>query len=134
MMDDGKAKRYMHNFEKLDVWHISRELVVKTYQLLKAFPVEERFALCDQIRRAVISVPSNIAEGGSRVSPKEQTHFIEIAYGSLMEVYCQLTIAVDLGYLQHDNPEVTEVNRLINQTARMLSGLKKSLIPKTAPR
>ena len=124
----------MHNFEKLDVWHISRELVVKTYQLLKAFPVEERFALCDQIRRAVISVPSNIAEGGSRVSPKEQTHFIEIAYGSLMEVYCQLTIAVDLGYLQHDNPEVTEVNRLINQTARMLSGLKKSLIPKTAPR
>ena len=133
-MDDGKAKRYMHNFEKLDVWHISRELVVKTYQLLKAFPVEERFALCDQIRRAVISVPSNIAEGGSRVSPKEQTHFIEIAYGSLMEVYCQLTIAVDLGYLQHDNPEVTEVNRLINQTARMLSGLKKSLIPKTAPR
>ena len=133
-MVDGKAKRYMHNFEKLDVWHISRELVVKTYQLLKAFPVEERFALCDQIRRAVISVPSNIAEGGSRVSPKEQTHFIEIAYGSLMEVYCQLTIAVDLGYLQHDNPEVTEVNRLINQTARMLSGLKKSLIPKTAPR
>ena len=124
----------MHNFEKLDVWHISRELVVKTYQLLKAFPVEERFALCDQIRRAVISVPSNIAEGGSRVSPKEQTHFIEIAYGSLMEVYCQLTIAVDLGYLQHDNPEVTEVNRLINQPARMLSGLKKSLIPKTAPR
>ncbi len=124
----------MHNFEKLDVWHISRELVVKTYQLLKAFPVEERFALCDQIRRAVISVPSNIAEGGSRVSPKEQTHFIEIAYGSLMEVYCQLTIAVDLGYLQHDNPEVTEVNRLINQTARMLSGLKKSLIPKTAPK
>ena len=123
-MVEGKAKRYMHNFEKLDVWHISRELVVKTYQLLKAFPVEERFALCDQIRRAVISVPSNIAEGGSRVSPKEQTHFIEIAYGSLMEVYCQLTIAVDLGYLQHDNPEVTEVNRLINQTARMLSGLK----------
>ena len=133
-MVEGKAKRYMHNFEKLDVWHISRELVVKTYQLLKAFPVEERFALCDQIRRAVISVPSNIAEGGSRVSPKEQTHFIEIAYGSLMEVYCQLTIAVDLGYLQHDNPEVTEVNRLINQTARMLSGLKKSLIPKTAPK
>ena len=134
MTVEGKAKRYMHNFEKLDVWHISRELVVKTYQLLKAFPVEERFALCDQIRRAVISVPSNIAEGGSRVSPKEQTHFIEIAYGSLMEVYCQLTIAVDLGYLQHDNPEVTEVNRLINQTARMLSGLKKSLIPKTAPK
>ena len=133
-MVEGKAKRYMHNFEKLDVWHISRELVVKTYQLLKAFPVEERFALCDQIRRAVISVPSNIAEGGSRVSPKEQTHFIEIAYGSLMEVYCQLTIAVDLGYLQHDNPEVTEVNRLINQTARMLSGLKKSLITKTAPK
>ena len=119
--------RNMYNFEKLDVWHVARELVTKVYRLLPQLPAEERFALCDQIRRAAISVPSNIAEGGSRISPKEQMRFMEIAYGSLMELYCQLLIAVDLGYLQKEDPEMKEVDRLINQTARMLSGLHKSL-------
>ncbi|MBR5841492.1 MAG: four helix bundle protein [Bacteroidaceae bacterium] len=121
----------MYNFERLEVWHVARELVTKVYHLLSKFPVEERFALCDQIRRAAISVPSNIVEGDSRISPKEQMHFVEIAYGSLMELYCQLVIAVDLGYLQKEWSEVIEANRLIDQTARMLSGLRKSLENKT---
>lgn len=121
----------MYNFERLEVWHIARELVTKVYHLLSKFPVEERFALCDQIRRAAISVPSNIVEGDSRISPKEQMHFVEIAYGSLMELYCQLVIAVDLGYLQKEWSEVIEANKLIDQTARMLSGLRKSLENKT---
>lgn len=121
----------MYNFERLEVWHVARELVTKVYHLLSKFPVEERFALCDQIRRAAISVPSNIVEGDSRISPKEQMHFVEIAYGSLMELYCQLVIAVDLGYLQKEWSEVIEANRLIEQTARMLSGLRKSLENKT---
>ena len=116
----------MYNFEKLEVWHVSRELVKEVYLLLRQFPTEERFALCDQIRRAVISIPSNIAEGDSRVSPKEQMHFFEIAYGSLMEVYCQLHIAIDLGYLQKDQEKVLEVFRQIERIARMLSGLHKS--------
>ena len=117
----------MYNFEKLEVWHISRQLVRNVYLLLRDFPAEERFALCDQMRRAVISIPSNIAEGDSRISPKEQMHFFEIAYGSLMEVYCQLYIAVDLGYLQKEQAEVIETNNLIDKTARMLSGLRKSV-------
>ena len=117
----------MYNFEKLEVWHISRQLVKNVYLLLRDFPPEERFVLCDQIRRAVISIPSNIAEGDSRVSPKEQMHFLEIAYSSLMEVYCQLCIAVDLGYLQKVQAEVIETNNLIDKTARMLSGLRKSI-------
>ena len=121
----------MYNFERLEVWHIARELVTKVYHLLSKFPVEERFALCDQIRRAAISVPSNIVEGDSRISPKEQMHFVEIAYGSLMDLYCQLVIAVDLGYLQKEWSEVIEANKLIDQTARMLSGLRKSLENKT---
>ena len=121
----------MYNFERLEVWHVARELVTKVYHLLSKFPVEERFALCDQIRRAAISVPSNIVEGDSRISPKEQMHFVEIAYSSLMELYCQLVIAVDLGYLQKEWSEVIEANRLIDQTARMLSGLRKSLENKT---
>ena len=115
----------MYNFEKLEVWHTSRDLVKSVYLLLRNFPTEERFALCDQIRRAVISIPSNIAEGDSRISPKEQMHFIEIAYGSLMEVYCQLHIAVDLGYLQEE--EVIATNNLIDKIARMLSSLRKSI-------
>ena len=116
----------MYNFEKLEVWHTSRDLVKSVYLLLRNFPTEERFALCDQIRRAVISIPSNIAEGDSRISPKEQMHFIEIAYGSLMEVYCQLHIAVDLGYLQEEE-EVIATNNLIDKIARMLSSLRKSI-------
>ena len=117
----------MYNFEKLEVWHVSRNLVSIIYKLLNDFPLEERFALCDQIRRAAISIPSNIAEGGSRIFPKEQMHFMEIAYGSLMELYCQLLIAIDLGYLQKDQAEFIEANRQIDQIAKMLSGLRKSL-------
>ncbi len=62
-------------------------------------PQEERYALSDQLRRAVISVPSNIVEGMNRMSDKEKSHFLEIAYASLMEVYCQIDIATDLGYI-----------------------------------
>ena len=117
----------MYNFEKLEVWHLSRDLVKKVYSLLQEFPSEERYALCDQIRRAVISIPSNIAEGDSRISPKEQMHFIEIAYGSLMEVYCQLCIAVDLCYLREEQEELKVALQQINKVSKMLSGLRKSI-------
>ena len=121
----------MYNFERLEVWHVSRKLVTTVYQLLRSFPAEERYALCDQIRRVAISIPSNIAEGGSRTSSKEQMHFMEIAYGSLMELYCQLIIATDLGYLQKEQTDLAEANKLIDQIAKMLSALRKSLKSKT---
>jgi four helix bundle protein len=73
--------------------------VKQVYALLKKFPKEEQYALCDQLRRAVISVPSNMAEGGGRTSAKDQAHFLEMAFGSLMEVDCQMDIAHDLGYV-----------------------------------
>ena len=69
------------SFEKLNVWQESRNLVKDIYLLLREFPMEEKYALCDQIRRAVVSVPSNIAEGAGRMSPKEKSHYIEIAFG-----------------------------------------------------
>ena len=75
-----------YNYQKLDVYKVAKELVQQVYVLLKEYPSEEKYALCDQIRRAVISVPANIAEGMGRTSKKEQKHFLEIAYGSLMEV------------------------------------------------
>ena len=73
-------------FQKLDVYKEAKELVKLVYVLLEKYPKTEMFALCDQLRRAVISVPSNIAEGMGRASSKEQVHFLGIAYGSLMEV------------------------------------------------
>ena len=113
-----------YQFEKLETWQQSRRLVVAVYNLLKKFPAEERYGLCDQMRRAVISVPSNIAEGVSRIAVKETIHFIEIAFGSLMETYCQLQIAVDLGYITDD--DFNQIKPLIQSTSRLLNGLHKA--------
>ena len=114
----------IYQFEKLEVWQQSRQLVVEVYNLIKKFPIEERFALSDQLRRAVISVPSNIAEGMGRLSVKESAHFLEIAFGSLMEVYCQLQVSVDLGYLT--SAEFDAVKPLIFSTSKLLNGLHRA--------
>ena len=117
---------FQFQFEKLNAWQEARKLVVNVYQLLEKFPKTENYALCDQLRRAVVSVPSNIAEGTGRLAIKEQIHFLEIAYASLMEVYCQLQIAVDLGYI---TPEVLQiVKRKIFTTSKLISGLRTSKV------
>ena len=112
------------SFEKLNVWQESRNLVKDIYLLLREFPIEEKYALCDQIRRAVVSVPSNIAEGAGRVSPKEKSHYIEIAFGSLMEVYCQIQIARDLDYITEE--KLTIVRNRVLRISKMLNALRKS--------
>ena len=91
--------KYIRPYKKLEVYTVGKELVLHVYELLKKFPKEEQYALCDQLRRAVISVPSNIAEGLGRLSEKEQVRFIEIAYCSLLEVETQLELACDLHYI-----------------------------------
>ena len=111
----------MTTFRNLNVYIKSKELVKKIYELLKKFPREEQFALCDQLRRAVISIPSNIAEGSGRNSQKDQAHFYSIAYGSLMETFSQLDIACDLGYIRQE--EFNQLELLIKEEAKMLSGL-----------
>lgn len=83
-------------FRDLRVYQTSRDLVKTIYSVLAAYPSNEQYALCDQLRRASVSVPSNIAEGMSRSSDKEKIHFIEISYGSLMEVLCQVEISKEL--------------------------------------
>ena len=115
-----------YGFEKLNAWQESRKLVLEVYKLLKKFPNEERYALCDQLRRAVISIPSNIAEGNGRMALKEQIHFFEIAYGSVMEVYCQLQIAVDFGYITND--DFNEVKKFCYSTSKLISGLRASKV------
>lgn len=113
----------MNSFRKLNVYVKAKELVARVYKLLKKFPREEQFALCDQLRRAVVSIPSNIAEGSSRRSAKEQIHFLNIAYGSLMEIYSQLDVACDLGYITNQEFEQMEV--MVNEEAKMLAGMIK---------
>ena len=87
--------------------------------------MHEQYGLSNQIQRAAISIPSNIAEGMGRFSLKERIHFLEIAYGSLMEVMCQLEIAEQLNYITSDN--LTEQECLVTEIASMLIGLRKTI-------
>lgn len=96
----------------------------EVYILLDKFPKFEVYALGDQLRRAVVSVPSNIAEGSGRSSVKEKIHFLEIAYGSLTETLCQLDIACDLGYISEN--EYNNEKERINIIGKQLSGLRSS--------
>ena len=112
------------SYRKLRVYNHAKELVVYVYQLLKLFPKEENYALCDQLRRAVISIPSNIAEGMGRTSKKEQIHFIEIAFGSLNEVMCKLEIAYELKFINKE--QLSQADEQIKTIAQMLSGLRNS--------
>ena len=116
-------------YKNLKVYQIAKTVVKDVYQLIKKFPSEERYALCDQLRRAVISVPSNIVEGLSRTSDKEKHNFLNIAYGSLMETLCQLDISADLGYitneeLKHVEDESVELIRMMKGMMRNLTGEK----------
>ena len=115
----------LYSFDKLMAWQESRSLVKSIYVLLNKYPKYEQFALCDQIRRASISVPSNIAEGNAKNSSKERIHFIEIAYGSLMEVYCQLILSKDLDYINDDDLKLIKVQ--VDKVGKLLSGFKMSL-------
>ena len=92
------------------------ELVEMVYRLVRVFPADERFRLCDQLSRAVVSIPSNIAEGNGRESKAEYARFLGIARGSLYEVETQLEIAKRLGYVD----DLSDVSGLISEIARML--------------
>ena len=111
-------------FFDLRVYQEAKELVKSVYTLLDKFPKYETCALGDQLRRAVTSVPSNIAEGSGRFSIKEKIHFIEIAYGSLTETLCQLDIANDLNYITDE--EFANEKERINVIGKQLSGLRTS--------
>ena len=116
--------RHIFSFEKLEVWQKARTLVTLVYQLVKKFPSEEKFSLTSQIQRAVVSVASNIAEGTSRSSMKEQCRFTEVAYGSLMELYCQLMLSKDLSYISEE--ELKSEKTLIEEISNKLNALKNS--------
>lgn len=112
------------SFFDLRVYKESKELVKSIYRLLEKFPKYETYAMGDQLRRAIVSVPSNIAEGSGRFSVKEKIHFIEIAYGSLTESLCQLDIAHDLEYITDE--DFNNEKEKINIIGKQLSGLRSS--------
>ena len=123
------------SYRKLDAYISSKDFVIFVYKLIVLFPREENYALCDQLRRAVISIPSNIAEGMGRSSLKEQVHFLEIAFGSLNEVMCQLELANELNFISQANLEEAEIH--YQSIAKKLSGLRNkrlALISQKFPR
>ena len=117
---------YKYSFEKLEVWNDARNLVKMIYLHTNNFPERERFGLSSQIQRAVVSIVSNIAEGVSRNSVKEKIRFVELAYGSLMELYCQLYVSVDLDYLTPNT--FTLIKAEIDKIANKANALKRNFI------
>ena len=115
----------MFNFEKLEVWQKAIDFADLVYSLSKVFPDEEKFGLTSQMRRAAVSISSNIAEGSSRHSRDDYARFLEIATGSLFEVISQSFIARRRGYLSE--VDFKRAYSAAEEQSRMLSGLRKSL-------
>ena len=111
------------SYRDFEVWQKSMDFVENVYKVLRKFPKEERYGICDQIRRAAVSIPSNIAEGFGRDSNTDFAHFLSIARGSLFEVATQLEIASRLGYLAPNSglyPQVESIGKMLNSLRRHL--------------
>ena len=113
----------VNDYRELDVWQMSMSLCEKVYALIRSFPTEERFALCDQLRRAVVSIPSNIAEGNGRDSKSEYARLLSIARGSLFEVQTQLELAERFKYIVVPG----ETKALITRISKMLFSMVRKL-------
>ncbi|MBQ9558475.1 MAG: four helix bundle protein [Bacteroidaceae bacterium] len=113
-------------YRNLDVYKNAKLLSHEVCKLIKTYPIDERFALCDQLRRAVMSVPINIAEGFGRFSSKEKAHFIQVAFGSLNEVMCELELSLDEGYISQE--QLKNMESLILSVKKQLAALHRSVI------
>ena len=112
-------------YRKLIVWQKAMQFSKMVYQLIEQFPATEKYALSDQVRRAVVSVPSNIAEGCGRASNRDYSHFLAIARGSLYETMTQLELAQSIGYID----TIEEVESMASEISRMLTSLMKKYTP-----
>ena len=119
-----------YGFEKLSVWQNSRSLVKQIYCLTKQLPSEEKFCLGLQMQRAIVSVSSNIAEGASRSGNKDQSHFYQTAYASLMEVLCQLILCLDLEYI--DESSYNNIRESIDKVSYKINQLRNAALNKTS--
>lgn len=108
----------MHNYKELNVWKRSIKLCATIYKLTANFPIEERFGLISQMRRASVSVPSNIAEGGGRRRDREFLQFLGVAHGSICELESQLYVSVELEFVDFEQidsitSEITEIQKML---------------------
>ena len=115
---------YEHSFEKLHVWQDSIDLVELIYNITDQFPKSETYNIVGQMRRSSISIPSNIAEGTSRITNKDKAHFSTLAFSSTMELLCQLIISKRLHYL--DESEYLSIREQITKASNKINALKKS--------
>ena len=115
----------MHNFKNLTVWQKSIDLTTEIYSITKSFPPDEKYGLTSQIRRAAVSLPSNIAEGAGRKSAKEFKHFLSISTGSIFELETQIIVAHRLKLI--DELIMNEITLKISEIQKMLYGLEKSI-------
>ncbi len=117
----------MRNHTKLRAFELADDLAVKIYVITRKFPKEEMFGLTAQIRRAVVSVPSNIVEGCTRESQLEYRRFLEIAYGSLKEVDYQFNLAIKLSYIQSTDHQIIDCINMLEESKKVLGSLLRSM-------
>ncbi|MFH6994469.1 four helix bundle protein [Flavobacterium sp. FlaQc-48] len=116
----------MHQFKELLIWKKSRLFCSKIYSATATFPSEEKFGITNQLRRASVSIPSNIAEGSSRNSNKDFARFLEIAIGSAYEVETQLLISSDLGFINEES--TIELTNMLEEIIKMTSRFRATLL------
>ncbi len=121
---------HKYSFEKLFVWQNARKLAFDIYRITDKFPRHEMYGLSDQLRRAAVSITANIAEGSSRISKKDQAHFTNMAYSSLMELLSHLYITYDMQYI--NEIKLSELKSKIYKISNQLNSLHKSQLPKKA--
>lgn len=119
---------YIFSFEKLNVWIDSKELVKIIYIITRKFPDEEKFGLTNQLRRAAISIASNLAEGTSRKTNKDKAHFTTMSYSSLMEVLNQIIISKELNFIDEDDYQM--VRKSTEKISNKLNALRNSQLNK----
>ena len=120
---------YKYSFEKLEVWQDSRKIISELYIITKSFPEEEKFGLVSQIRRAAISIASNLAEGTSRKSLKDQAHFSNLAYSSLIEVLSHLYISNDLEFLKEE--KLNDLKEKLQELSNKINSLRNYQLNKS---
>ncbi|HPC19197.1 MAG TPA: four helix bundle protein [Kiritimatiellia bacterium] len=113
----------LSDYKELEAWQIAMDLAQEVYRLTRDFPKEEIYGLTNQIRRAAVSIPSNLAEGAARAGNKEFLHFLHVARGSASELETQLFLAIKLGYLR----DSVDLLALLSSTRRLINGLIRSL-------
>lgn len=120
---------YQFTFERLRVWQEAREWVKEIFGMVKSFPLEEKYGLSNQLTRPAVSVTANLAEGASRTSAKDQAHFSQLAYSSLMESACLLLLAGDQGWIPADR--VGQERQKIESLSNQINALRKTQLSRS---